>query len=163
MQGDVLYPLRQLRNVFPALYEYEVTKYEGREHLMSEWIPQLECVWSDVLHLSVLHPRRITQALAEAGIDRTFRFFEIPTERIEPTRAVIYRYEQTDPRDKYSDENVVAFTPDTLEQWAEVPAAAKQYYATQASVGKPVLLFHRCPHVLYRGALDVSDCAIIET
>ncbi len=42
MRGNVLYPLNALKGVHTDLYVHEAKKYEGREHIMEQFLPTLE-------------------------------------------------------------------------------------------------------------------------
>ena len=66
MRGNVLYPLNQLKEVYPELYKEQVEKYNGREWVRKGQILPLNCMWGDVLHLSAVHPAEIQKALLEA-------------------------------------------------------------------------------------------------
>ena len=45
------------------LYKGHARKYEGREHLMEEIIPILNCKWNDVVQFSALNPQVIVDKL----------------------------------------------------------------------------------------------------
>src|SRR3954469_11560600 len=61
LRGTILYPLNQLAGVAPDLYQQQRAKYHGREALMEQRVPQLDCLWNDVLHLSPVHPARLAE------------------------------------------------------------------------------------------------------
>ena len=53
--GTSLIPLNSMdRN--SALYKNHAEKYIGRENLMLEVIPKLNCKWNDVVQFSTLNP-----------------------------------------------------------------------------------------------------------
>ncbi len=59
LQGAMLYPLNVLARLYPGLYEEQLKKYVGREHIPRQQIPGLGCAWGDVLHLCrQYHPWR---------------------------------------------------------------------------------------------------------
>lgn len=62
LQGSYLHPLNKLRTKLPELYRREVQKYTGREHLMQQRVPLLECLWNDVLHFSPVHREQVAAA-----------------------------------------------------------------------------------------------------
>jgi hypothetical protein len=47
MAGHVLYPLGQLQAVAPAAYEFQRSKYAGRESVLSYRIPRLGVLFND--------------------------------------------------------------------------------------------------------------------
>ena len=69
MEGETLYPLNKLKDVYSNIYEEARSKYKGREAVMRHKIPYLNCLWNDVLHLTVVHPQKLKDAL---GTDNNF-------------------------------------------------------------------------------------------
>lgn len=67
MSGTVLYPLNQFRERMPEVYAAHVAKYAGREAVMAQRIPNLDCLWNDALHFTAVDPVVIREALREAG------------------------------------------------------------------------------------------------
>ncbi len=67
MIGDTLYPLNILKHTHPDLYTKKVSKYIGREKVMDQIIPILDCLWNDVLHFTAVHPKDVKDALIKAG------------------------------------------------------------------------------------------------
>ena len=67
LHGKILYPLNQLKEHYPKLYNEELSKYKGREHILKDKIPILNCLWGEVLHFSIVNPSNIYSALREAG------------------------------------------------------------------------------------------------
>ena len=55
LRGTLLYPLNQLKSVFPDLAAQHFTKYYDRADLPSTPIPPLQCLWNDVLMFSPVH------------------------------------------------------------------------------------------------------------
>src|SRR5262245_55380278 len=97
LRGHILYPLNQLKSIYPSLYIIEAAKYQNRESLMRVRLPILDCLWNDVLHFSPVHPSKIQQALAEAGFARKQRrYFKIdPLEKeFNATNAVIFLHQR---------------------------------------------------------------------
>ncbi len=61
-EGTSLIPLNLMDKSSP-LYLGHAKKYEGREELMLEIIPKLNCKWNDVVQFSALNPQIIVQEL----------------------------------------------------------------------------------------------------
>ncbi len=59
MEGTILYPLNQLKDIHPKLYAQEVKKYEGRERLLLAEVQPLHCLWNDVLHMTAVSPDEV--------------------------------------------------------------------------------------------------------
>lgn len=68
MVGDVLRPLNVLRETHPDLYPTKAAKYAGREWVMDQRIPTLDCKWNDVLQFSPIEPAEFKRALVDAGM-----------------------------------------------------------------------------------------------
>ena len=67
------------------LYKGHARKYEGREHLMEEIIPILNCKWNDVVQFSALNPQVIVDKLKTIQDDfKLFRtkYFKINVSQI---------------------------------------------------------------------------------
>ena len=156
LRGSVLYPLNQLKSVFPDLAAQQFTKYHDRAHVPSTPIPPLQCLWNDVLMFSPVHPRDIRAALARAGHHRPpWRWFEIPIMPFTSENTVLYlpkAYETTPP--------FLAYSPETLLQYTAFPPLQEALYR-QIAPGNPVILFNGIVHVMYRGVIDLQDVHVI--
>lgn len=159
MQGEALYPLNELKNVYPDRYEVEKSKYEGREAVMRQRIPFLNCLWNDVLHLTAVHPRDIKEALST---ERNFKAFVINPHSLDMEKTVVYLYQYKDTALKMNKKNFTQYNPDSIEQYAQLPEATKEYYQEMKQKGERPLLFVRVPHILYKGSIDTSDLEIVE-
>ena len=62
MVGEVLYPLNLRAAVEPELYEFQKSKYAGREAALDFRIPGLDLLLGDRLHCAAVHPCRVFQA-----------------------------------------------------------------------------------------------------
>ena len=88
-----MYPLNQLKNIYPKVYASRVKNYAGRKWLMGMRFPLLDCLWNDVLHFSPVHPAKIHEVRVAAEFPRRARaYFEVnPTEMgFNPENAVIW-------------------------------------------------------------------------
>lgn len=158
MRGAQLFPLNILREVQPHIYEIEVAKYAGREHVREQRIPILDCFWNDVLHFSAIHPSQIKEALIEAGITKAFdiEFFEIEPHLLDPQNTIVYLYRHHTLEDKFKEENFAKYKPHDIAQYSLLPQETKDYYKEMISQNKKPLLFHRVPHILFKGSLNIS-------
>ncbi len=166
LQGPVLYPLNQLKDVHPSLYATKAANYRGREAVMQARIPLLDCLWNDVLHFSPVHPARIQTALAAAGFARKRRrYFEIDPlgKGFNAANAVIFYHQRiTLEAFRLEEADFQAFHPEGLKTLGEVPAATMAYYRESFQRGKRPLVYLYVPHILYRGTLDSTGIRIIE-
>lgn len=163
MQGSILYPLNMLKDTHPDIYQIEVKKYEGREHIKEQRIPLLNCLWNDVLHFSAVNPIHIKQALIDAGrgADFIMNYYQVDPELIKQKDAVVYLYAHDGINDKLSEKNFVPYDSHEVGKFSVMPQATKDYYKETISHGGRPLLYHRVPHILYRGTIDVTDLPII--
>lgn len=159
LRGNILFPLNILKDTQPDLYEKEAGKYVGREFVMQQRIPVLDCLWNDVLHFSSVHPSHIKEALIEAGktppVD--MEFFEIDPHLLNPENTIVYLYKHITMADKLKENNFTKYNPDEIKQYSSLPQETKDYYKETISQGKRPLLFHKVPHILFKGSLDISN------
>jgi len=159
LQGNILYPLNILKERHPIVYEEQVSKYLGREHIKEQRIPILDCLWNDVLHFSAVNPKEIKQALVESGrsIDFTMEYYQVDPELLEPKNTIVYLYAHTNNKDKMSTENFVPYNVDEVAKFSSMPQATKNYYKEMINKGERPLLYHKIPHILYKGELDTIN------
>jgi hypothetical protein len=119
MRGDILYPLNKLNNVYPDLFKKAAKKYEGRELLRELRIPVLDCLWNDVLHFTAVHPKKIKNALAEAGIpiQRSFECFEIDPKAFEAENTIVFLYQHRKREDFLNEENFEKYNPSMVPEF----------------------------------------------
>ena len=163
LQGNILYPLNALKEKYPDIYEQQVSKYVGREHITQQRIPILDCLWNDVLHFSAANPKEIKQALIEAerNPDFTMNYYQVYPKLIEPKNAIVYLYAHDCNKDKMNEEDFTSYNPDEVAKFSSMPQATKDYYRGMIGMGKRPLLYHKIPHILYKGTLDITDLLII--
>lgn len=160
MAGTTLYPLNALRAVSPEAYEFHVQKYMGREKLMRERIPMLECLWNDVLFMSAVSPQDFCRAYYAAGFPkvRAMNFYRIdPRTLPEQNFVVINRMAMNEPR------GYVPYRHIDLPAYASVPPETYAYWQSERAKknDRPMLWMH-IPHILYRGPIDVSGLEIVQ-
>lgn len=165
MFGKILYPLNQLKNVYPEAYKEHVKKYEGREKLLTTTIPTLSCLWNDVLHFTAVPPQELFNNLNKAGLNAQEiawrKWFKVPIDLLDSKNTTVCLYRRdisivADARDFSS------FDPEKMEQYRTVPIETIEYYRDQSALGKRPLLFHRVPHILYKGTINTQDLEIVE-
>jgi hypothetical protein len=160
--GDTLYPLNQLKYVLQDVYAEQVKKYQGREFILREPIPILNCLWNDVLHFSPVHPLEIHNGLLEAGIDVPERqYFEVDPSACDfnEQNAVIYLSEDDTEKDA---KWVLPFSFAALEAISPLlPDSTKAYYKAQKAINRRPLLYRGVPHVLYKGSLRINVLNLI--
>ena len=68
MTGNTLIPLNEMKAEIPHVYEEQVKKYKGREFMLENRIPILDCFWNDVLHMSPINPQTIIDLWRKEGL-----------------------------------------------------------------------------------------------
>ncbi len=161
--GDTLYPLNQLKQIHPELYEAKVAKYDGRKGILERNIPTLGCLWNDVLHLTAVHPKVLVETLAEARrpVGDSMRFYQIDPRSLDPVNTTIYLYTYREKGVDVPESDFVPYSMEDLSSCAVIPDFTKDYYTEQYSCDKQPLLYHGVPHILYKGTIDVSDLPIV--
>ncbi|MBK6505924.1 MAG: hypothetical protein IPG02_09690 [Ignavibacteria bacterium] len=163
LRGNILYPLNELKDIYSDIYEHHLIKYVGREQLLKHQIPILGCLWNDVLHFSAVHPGEIKKSLIEAGDKKEFklRYFQVDPKLLKSESTIVYLYAHADVRDKLNEVNFVSYAPDEAAKYSSMPQATKDYYKETIEKGGRPLLYHRIPHILYKGNLDITDLPVI--
>ena len=139
------------------------TKDILKKHLLKHQIPILGCLWNDVLHFSAVHPGEIKKSLIEAGDKKEFklRYFQVDPKLLKSESTIVYLYAHADVRDKLNEVNFVSYAPDEAAKYSSMPQATKDYYKETIEKGGRPLLYHRIPHILYKGNLDITDLPVI--
>lgn len=160
--GTALHPLNELEERAHAAWLHARAKYDGRERVLEQRIPLLDCLWNDVLHLSPVHPGELVEALEGVGLEPGGRrFFEVDAARLDRGRAVIFR-NSTDREHRFDDGQWSWFEPGLVSPLRRLPEATRVYYAQCAREGSRPLLFAYVPHVLFRGSLEVTGLRVVE-
>src|SRR4051794_29627475 len=100
MVGDVIYPLNQLAALAPDAYQYQRSKYTGRESVLDYRIPGTDLLFNDAVHCGAIHPNHLFHARRLVGLPAPPRLpppsamtglaYEIPLERIVTHRVIWY-------------------------------------------------------------------------
>lgn len=165
MQGDTLYPLNELKNIYPKIYKEESAKYKGREFTMEYRIPGLDCLWNDVLHFTAVSPADLKRALVEAGHPVNFSesYYQIDPKLLDPEKTIVYLYLYTyeDGKAKMVPENFAPYDPSEIDHYSVIPESTKAYYREMYNQKKLPLMYVRVPHILYKGSLNIKDLNIV--
>lgn len=164
-EGTALIPLN-LMDKSSALYLNHAKKYEGREELMQEIIPILNCKWNDVVQFSALDPQIIVGKLKEIHPELKLirgEYFKIPIETIVPQhQAVIFKRNPNHPKGdlSISPEDIELLTASSYQEQTEVPAATIKYWFNVKQNGGKFLWFPYVPHIFVKGIIDTSEFEI---
>lgn len=163
LSGDTLYPLNQLKTVLPQVYEAEVKKYAGREHVLNHKIPIFDCFWNDVIHLMPINPHKLQEAYNHSGGQlRIKKFYQIDPYTLDPDKTIIYMFKYTRKENKFNPDNFIPYNPALIDSLSGLPEATVQYYQEEFNAGRQPLIYFRVPHILYYGTLDTSKLSVIK-
>ena len=159
MKGTMLYPLNELKELFPEIYAAEVAKYRGREQKLNSRIPMLgNCLWNDVLFLTAVQPVEFRKAYTSVVRTlRKFRYFQIPIDFLDPTRMIVVKQLPVGQTREYE-----KFDRCRLEHYATIPSETFRHWQEAFVQGNRPFLYLYIPHILYRGTIDVSNVSIVE-
>ena len=168
-RGTTLFPLDNLREALPEIYERERVKYDHRESVLEFVIPKLGVPWGATVNLSALDPTHLVAARRRLGVPfsnlLTRRILRIPVNRIAHLPAVRYNSKthwiNSSPGDASvpltpPEHEFFPFDPLTYEEVTEVPELHLEYLGRQLARGERALGFVFVPHVLVAGPIDVS-------
>lgn len=170
MDSKILYPLFELKNLFPLVYESEIKKYDDhpqRKNLPFKKIGKLNCVRGEVIHCSSIHPALVFQALKVVFPEgnRSVKFFKIPLSLVEDKPMALfdmnrpeYEFGKDDP-----DEVFDLIDPKTYQEIRKIPDQAYSFFQEWKDRGeKGAPAWGKIPHVFVKGKIDISNCEIID-
>jgi hypothetical protein len=164
MEGNTLYPLNVLKEKYPQLYDKKAGRYTGREEVMKWFIPNLNCFWNDVLHLSAIHPKVVKEALKEAGYkgEHMTKCYQIDPHLLNPENTIVYLYNSEAIDGQFDPDNFVAFNPDEIEKYSTIPERTKQHYKKRLENKRMPLTFAGAPHILFKGLINIENLPIVQ-
>jgi len=168
LKGATLHPLNSLKSKFPDVYEREVSKYVGREHITQQRIPLLDnCLWNDVIFMTALNPQELFDERRRAGWHSTTprQYIKIDPNTLDPAKLGIFLFKikEDDLSSTLEASDFAAYNYDDLKTYAILPQATKDYFKYELDKGEPhiKLLYRYIPHILYKGTIDISNAEII--
>ncbi|MFA4872128.1 MAG: hypothetical protein WC610_03700 [Patescibacteria group bacterium] len=159
IKGDVLYPLNEIKKIYPEIYRQGIEKYKNRKKIMKSKILPLDCLWNDALHFNPIDPRLIKKSLAKFGYKFSGEFFRIHWEKLDPKITTIYK--NTSPRRIFK-KDFEDYNLENLVKYKKIPATTMKYYEKLIKQGKKPLIYSRIPHIFYRGSMNIKNTPIIK-
>lgn len=158
MRGTTLYPLNQLKDIHPDVYQREAAKYIGREHVMETRVPTLGCLWNDVLFLSAVHPSELLRVAREAGVPVSWnmRAFCFKLSAFDTSKLLV-RFHRRRERPRYE-----PFDPDKFSDYLNFATDSLEYYRERLAVGERPMLPAYVPHILYKSTLEITGVPIVQ-
>ncbi len=162
LRGITLHPLNTLKDIHPDLYLSKVMKYKDRPEIIKQFIPTLECLWNDVLHLSPIDPEELKKALVAAGREPSeMKFFQIDPDLLNPNKTTICLFLREFQNDRMNTKNFTEYNANKIQEHSKLPDDVKEYYKKMYKQEEKPLLFLGIPHILHKGSLDISDLPVI--
>ena len=169
LMGDNLIPLNSLKKFYPHLYSEYTKKYLNhpeRPNLLKREIPQLNCLWNDVVHFLPLHPSHVYKALKslEIKIREEQPFFKIPIENLKLNKNALYLYAKekyNGPAGEIDEDQIKLLHIEDYTALKEIPSDTIEYYKVEKEKGNQFGLFPYIPHLLSRGGVYIKDVEII--
>lgn len=169
MVGQELMPLNRLGAMYPDLYERYAKKYfdhPERPKLLMKEIPQLNCLWNDVVHFLPIHPSHLYKALTELDIEtkENLMFYQIPIQKLAANQNAMYLYSKeryNGPAGAIAAEDIILLSLHDYRELEQLPAATIDYFQTEKGKGKNFGLFAYVPHLFSLGNVNVDDAEII--
>lgn len=164
MSGNVIYPLSELKKIYPELEEIYMQKYIGRIELMWRKLPILDCLWNDVIHLSTLHPKKTFNGIFNLnGLkNKTIKFVAIPVIDLDESKCVYFN-----PSNLYRsciskvlDGEVEKFISTEYIEQFELSSLQIEEWKDNVKNKKPLLLFSYTRHLLYAGLIHIGNYLI---
>ncbi len=162
--GNSLIPLNQMDRE-SDIYKHHVQKYNGREDLMKEMIPKLNCKWNDVVQFSALDPQQIVNQLRM--IDPHFKllrteYFKVHIDQIlEKYEAVIFDRKSKQSHGEFSIyEDEVTILNKSYQEIKNIPQETFTFWDEVSKHGGKYLWFAYIPHVLVKGEIDTTEFEI---
>jgi hypothetical protein len=160
MHGNKLIPLNAMGHEMDKIRSEHTAKYKGRETIMQQKIPLLNCLWNDVVQFLPLHPQTVFELQKQLKLIPSvpkYKFFEIDIKSLDPGKTVVFF--KTAP----GEENVtVKWLNDVdIGSLQKIPAATRSYYESLIGSGGLPFNYQFIPHILYKGEVDISKCNII--
>lgn len=165
-EGKSLIPLNKM-NKESQIYKNQAKKYLGREDLMEQNIPLLNCKWNDVVHFSSINPQMIVDKLKEFDTNlKVVRpyYFKIPIQHvIEKYDAVVFDRKKREKGDfTIREDEVVSLQKTTFQELRKVPDETVKFWSSVRANGGKFLWFPFIPHIFVKGEVETSDFEICE-
>jgi len=163
-EGTSLIPLNRMDKE-SDLYKSHARKYIGRETLMNEMIPKLNCKWNDVVQFSGLDPQLIVDKLRT--IDDKFKLFRTEYFKVHIDQ-IIGKYESVifdrSKDQKKGDfaikEREVIILDGSYREETKVPTETIDFWNKAKDEGGKLLWFPFVPHIFVQGEIDTKDFEI---
>jgi hypothetical protein len=162
--GTTLIPLNMMDRE-SDLYKGHARKYVGREHLMAENIPILNCKWNDVVQFSAIDPQLIVDKLKTIQdnfiLFRT-EYFKIHVNQIiDLYDAVVFAPNPNKSKGNFKiDVNEIVNLTSSYNELLELPIETLRYWDNVKNTGGKYLWFPYVTHILIKGIIETKKFEI---
>jgi len=160
IQGDTLYPLNKLKDIYPDIYEQHKRKYVGRKRVMSFKIPYLNVLWNDTLMFTPINPEIVKDEILRAGLNTNILddYIKVPIEDLNPANTVWFEHsEGVVNKQKNKSEEIYPFDFKQYRELTELPEHTKRYLQTvKANNQKKFFIYLGIPHILTTDSINIS-------
>lgn len=165
-EGVSLIPLNRMDRD-SELFKNHARKYEGREHLMEEIIPVLNCKWNDVVQFSALDPQIIVNKLKTIQDNfKLFRteYFKIHVDQIIGTYdAVVFDHDISREKGNFKiKDHEITKLSSSYRELVSVPNQTINFWKNVKVEGGKFLWFPYITHILVNGIIDTNDFEVCE-
>lgn len=159
-KGKYIYPLSELKEVYPEIYRQEIKKYQDRKTHPATKINILNAKWEDCVNLSTLDPVKIFQLEELLGIDNhptKIEIFKFNIKKLEGMEMCLYD-------DRLSPKNQSAYKKVTTKSYREnklIPTQTTKYFAESKEEKEQPLIFAYVTHLLVKGKMPIELAEVI--
>lgn len=167
LRDKTLFPLNQLKQKFPDIYNDEARKYQGREHITQQTIPVLNnCLWNDVIFLTAINPTELFETRRTSGWPEipAQHFFKIDTRQLDQSKLGVFLFKPNRQSSILTPSDFERYDYNSLKSYTKIPPETRSYYRREFEDNQPRirLFFNYIPHILYHGSIDITDTEIIQ-
>lgn len=164
MLGHELIPLNQMEG---ELYQGHVKKYQGRESLIEQMIPILNCKWNDVVQFSALNPQIILDEIKKYQPDLKLwrpQCFKVHKDQIiGKYPAVLFNSDVNKQKGNYKiTEKEISLFDEDYRELTEVPQKTLECWQDALETNGKLLWFPFITHILIHGIIDTTDFEVIK-
>jgi len=161
-RGKYIYPLSELKEIYPDIYKKEIKKYETRKQHPKIKIDIINTTWEDCVNFSTLNPIKIFQLEELLGTPgykniKDIDVFRFNIKDLKNFDMCLY----DDSKSPKNDEAYKKINPNTYKETQFIPNETTKYFIKSKDNQEYPLLFGYITHLLVKGKVPVSKADII--
>jgi hypothetical protein len=164
--GEELYPLNELKTVYPEVAEFQLRKYNNRLALTKQRIPSKNWLWNDVIHFSPVHPEKVVNQLVKLGFSKFIKstWFEIDPSvfNFNKSNSLVFLHNREKSGFNFNESEFEEYDQSRISLYTEVPENTIRYFEQSIRQGINPLMFGGIPHILHYGSINVGNVKLIE-